>query len=408
MDKYINLYDPSITNEIISIIKEILQSKSDNISRGIFISGNSGIGKTTFILNLLKENNYDVIYYDGSDIRNKNLIENIADNNIAQYNVSKLFIGEQKQIVIVMDDIENMNTGDKGGINALCKLIRPKKTKKQKHELKTTNPIICISSNYIDKKITEIMKGCHIISIPTPPISVLRQICINANRKEINDNILESINGDLRKLNLYINNKVNNCHHDDYINQYDVKLLVDKLYTENYALNKHTNIINDNDRTIVALIYHENLSTILNKLPISVSIPLYLKILHILCHTDFIDRVTFQKQIWQFNEISSLLKTFQINNILHENVMFPSKYIKGNDIIFTKVLTKYSSEYNNFTFFQTLSFKLNQTLSSIISNFITIRDSIHEYYEVLNSYDISSVDINRIYRYIDNIENYTL
>ena len=33
-----------------------------------------------------------------------------------------------------MDEIDGMNSGDKGGINSLIKLIRPKKTKKQRLE----------------------------------------------------------------------------------------------------------------------------------------------------------------------------------------------------------------------------------------------------------------------------------
>jgi hypothetical protein len=51
-----------------------------------------------------------------------------------------------------------MNNGDKGGINTLIKLIRPKKTKKQKLEEVTMNPIICIGGYHIDKKIKELMK----------------------------------------------------------------------------------------------------------------------------------------------------------------------------------------------------------------------------------------------------------
>ena len=47
-----------------------------------------------------------------------------------------------------MDEIDCMNNGDKGGINSLIKIIRPKKTKKQKLEDNTLNPIICIG-NYI-------------------------------------------------------------------------------------------------------------------------------------------------------------------------------------------------------------------------------------------------------------------
>ena len=52
-----------------------------------------------------------------------------------------------------MDEIDGMNSGDKGGINALIKLIRPKKTKKQKKEQITMTPIICIGNYHIDKKL---------------------------------------------------------------------------------------------------------------------------------------------------------------------------------------------------------------------------------------------------------------
>ena len=47
--------------------------------------------------------------------------------------------------------------------------------------------------------------------------------------------------------------------------------------------------------------------------------PLYMKLLDNICYSDYIDRITFQKQIWQFNEMSSLIKTFYNNKIYHEN-----------------------------------------------------------------------------------------
>jgi hypothetical protein len=63
-----------------------------------------------------------------------------------------LFNKKIRKIAIIMDEIDGMNNGDKGGINALIKLIRPKKTKKQKLEEVTINPIICIGNYKIDKK----------------------------------------------------------------------------------------------------------------------------------------------------------------------------------------------------------------------------------------------------------------
>ena len=77
-------------------------------------------------------------------------------------NIMSLFQKKITKIVIVMDEIDGMNNGDKGGINTLIKLIRPKKTKKQKQEEITINPIICIGNYYMDKKIKELIKNKQI------------------------------------------------------------------------------------------------------------------------------------------------------------------------------------------------------------------------------------------------------
>tara|TARA_Y100000816_G_C26105436_1_gene587252 strand:+ start:3116 stop:4366 length:1251 start_codon:yes stop_codon:yes gene_type:complete len=398
----------SIFDNIKIILTDIISSDDISLKRGIYLHGNPGIGKTTFILNLIQELNYDIIYYDGSDLRNKLSMENIADNNISKYNVSKLLNGEQKRIIIVMDDIESMNTGDKGGINALSKLIRPKKTKKQKKELKTTNPIICICDNHVDKKIKEIMKVCHVIELPTPTLDNMLNIlkCNNIDINDINIDSLKEMNGDLRKLSLSIRHK---CKFDYASNSEnnDVKITVNNLFQNKYSLNFHDNLINETDRTIVGLIYHENLAFILNKLPLIKSSDVYIKMLNKICYADYLDRITFQKQIWQFNEISSLLKTMTSNIILHDIVNSPSNYIKQNDIHFTKVLTKYSTEYNNNSFFQEIAFKLNLESEEILLYFKSIRSKISEYTDYFINYNITDVDISRIYKYIDVREQYT-
>ena len=145
---------------------------------------------------------------------------------------------------------------------------------------------------------------------------------------------------------------------------------------------------------------------ILNKFNLFTSTSLYLNILEKICYSDFLDRITFQKQIWQFNEISSLLKTMCSNNLLHSNVNYPVNYIKQNDIHFTKVLTKYSTEYNNNNFFQQLAFKLSLEYDEILIYFKSIKNKISDYYEYFDTMNISEVDINRIYKYIDVKEQY--
>ena len=144
--------------EEINKMKDILRNFELNkhnlaTKKGIYIYGEPGSGKSNFVINVLKELDYDVIKYDAGDIRNKSIIDTITKHNMSDKNIMSLFHKKIKRIAIVMDEIDGMNNGDKGGINALIKIIRPKKTKKQRLEEITLNPIICIGNYHIDKKI---------------------------------------------------------------------------------------------------------------------------------------------------------------------------------------------------------------------------------------------------------------
>ena len=70
---------------------------------------------------------------------------------------------------------------------------------------------------------------------------------------------------------------------------------------------------------------------------------------------------------------------------------------------FTKVLTKYSTEYNNSLFIQNLCQQLGMDKKDTFSFFLQLRDNYpdEEIYTMFESYDISKLDINRIYRYLD-------
>ena len=125
-----------IAKEIKKTLVHFENNKKDlTQKRGIYIYGSPGCGKTTFVNNILKDLNYDIISYDAGDIRNKLIIENITKSKMSDKNVISLYNKKKKPIAVVMDEIDGMNNGDKGGINTLIKQIRPKKTKKQKEEL---------------------------------------------------------------------------------------------------------------------------------------------------------------------------------------------------------------------------------------------------------------------------------
>ena len=123
----------TIETQILDFLNNFeINCKKKNFSKCIYIHGEHGIGKTTFILNLLKNNNYDVLYYDNTYIRNKTLIESISNDNVGNYSISNMFSDKPKKIVILIDDLYSMNYGDKNGIVSLIKLVRFKKTKNLK------------------------------------------------------------------------------------------------------------------------------------------------------------------------------------------------------------------------------------------------------------------------------------
>lgn len=396
--------------------KEFEKNKHDlSFKRGIYIYGNPGTGKTNFIEKLLKEINYDIIKYDAGDIRNKSIIDTITKHNMADTNVLSLLQKKSKKIAIIMDEIDGMNNGDKGGINSLIKLIRPKKTKKQKQEEITLNPIICIGNYHMDKKIKELMKVCNSYELKNPTnkeIEILIDKLMPILEKSIKTNLLVYIQGDLRKLdsivkiynkqNIILNKEIiQNIFQPKTYNE-DSKKITQNLINNNYSIDKHNNIMNETDRTIVGLLWHENIVDCLNKFKTKDSFPFYNKVLENICFADYIDRITFQKQIWQFNEMSSLIKTFYNNKLFHEKFPKKNKY-NPSEVRFTKVLTKYSTEYNNYMFIQNLCFNLNMDQKDLFSFFIHLRENHteEEIFSNLENYEISKLDINRMYRYID-------
>jgi len=408
----------SIENFLINFEK----NKSDLlIKRASYLYGASGIGKTLFVIELLKSLNYDVIKYDAGDNRNKSIIETISQHNMSNMNVLCQLCNQKKKIAIVMDEIDGMNNGDKGGINSLIKLIRPKKTKKQKLEEISHIPIICISNYHIDKKIKELMKVCISIEFPKPTPDQIRMVFKILmpelyKNNEIMDQLVEYIENDIRKLNsilyLYKNNK-NIFNNANILKIFQLKSFNNnsKEITKNIILNKynlsdHQLIMNETDRTIIGLLFHENIVDPLAKINKIKSINLYIKILENTCFADYIDRITFQKQIWQLNEMSSLIKIFYNHYIFHNSIKKNSK-ISINEIRFTKILTKYSTEYNNSLFIQNICQSLNFDKKDLISFFIKLKHkhNINELFSVLEKYDLSKLDINRIYRYINKYTN---
>jgi hypothetical protein len=96
-----------------------------------------------------------------------------------------------------------------------------------------------------------------------------------------------------------------------------------------------------------------------------------------------------------------LIKTFKNNDIYHKTFQ---KKVKFNpaEVRFTKVLTKYSTEYNNSIFIQNLCQQLCMDKKDLFAFFLSIKNlNDVELAMLFENYEITKLDINRIYRYLD-------
>ena len=384
-------------NDMIQFLHQY-NKHNETEKRGIYIHGPPGCGKTTFATSILKKLEYDVITYMASDTRNKNIVESINVSNMSDTNIMSIFCKKKTKLVILMDEIECMNNGDKGGINSLIKLIRPKKTKKQKLEQITHVPIICIGNTTYDKKMKELMKCCFVIELKLPTSIQMKQLMtvVSPSYAYLSDEIKDlkkvfqlvkaetiQFKGDIRSM-LY-----SPIHEDS-------RQITKRLLNTPVSFQDHI-YINDTERTIISLLWHENSIDLIQKM--KKKIPLYYTLLQEICFADYLDRIMFQKQLWGFNEMSFLLKTFYMNYLFHQE----KPTTKISDVRFTKVLTKYSTEYNNNGFIQKMCTELCMDKKDLFHYMQTLKltHTDVQIAQLFENTNITLLDVQRIYRYMN-------
>jgi hypothetical protein len=276
---------------------------------------------------------------------------------------------------------------------------------------------------HVDKKIKDLHKGCHLIELITPTHGQINTIietimpCISELSRS---NIILFVQGDLRVLrNIYEiyltspelieKNMMDSLFQFKTYNNATKNIAKDLLNTK-YSITDHPDVINDTDRTTVSLYWHENIIDVLDSNNMRDSIFFYMEQLDNICFADYLNRVTFQKQIWQFNEMSSLIKTFKNNAHYHNSFLKTNtnktKFVHNNtEVRFTKVLTKYATEYNNINFIQKLCQTLHMDKKDVHSFFTYMQNKgmpAHIEVDLLEMHEIRRLDINRVYKYLDH------
>ncbi|KAI0436677.1 replication factor RFC1 C terminal domain-containing protein [Xylaria telfairii] len=171
--------------------------------RAIILSGPPGIGKTTAAHLAAKLEGYDVIESNASDARSKKLVESGVSEVMNNTSLHGYFAGdgkkidkEKKRIVLIMDEVDGMSAGDRGGVAALAKFCK-----------KTEVPLILICNERKLPKMKPFDFVTFDIKFQRPQVDQIRSrmmtICHREGLKlsvQVLDALIEGSNRDIRQI----------------------------------------------------------------------------------------------------------------------------------------------------------------------------------------------------------------
>ena len=341
------------------------------VERALFISGPPGIGKTTIAHLILKHFDYEIIEFNASDVRSQKSVRDNLIKTLNTTNVSLMKDNTIRNIGIIMDEVDGMSSGDRGGVSELVSIITPPKKDKKRKKVKGNiyiNPIICICNNNTEKKLSDLKKICLEINFSKPSNYDLKMISdriISKEKINIEDDALQLLinysQNDVRRLTFLLQD-IHNSINKEVITSEDIeklyesfskkKLDISLFEATNKLLNNYNNfeettLLYESDKSLMAMMLHENfINTIQknrkdkNKKKLN---QIY-DIIHNLSIGDIIDKYIYNNQYWGLQGYNGVIKCSLPSKLLND--MEKNSYM-NTDTNFTSLLSKSALQYGN-------------------------------------------------------------
>ncbi len=171
--------------------------------RAVIIHGPPGIGKTTAAHLIAKLEGYDIVETNASDSRSKKLVEQGLRGVLDSTGLRGYFAGDnqpadaqKKKLVLIMDEVDGMSAGDRGGVGALAQVCK-----------KTNIPMILICNERRIPKMKPFDFVTYDLPFRRPTVNDIRSriasICFREGLKlptQVIDALIEGTHADIRQI----------------------------------------------------------------------------------------------------------------------------------------------------------------------------------------------------------------
>eukprot|EP00834_Sanchytrium_tribonematis_P006182 NODE_432_length_7521_cov_0.745891.p3 type:complete len:325 gc:universal NODE_432_length_7521_cov_0.745891:1838-864(-) len=238
-------------------------------NRAVMLAGPPGIGKTSMAHVAAKECGFDILEFNASDTRSKTSMQRVLAESFQSGTISSYFGTASKKKVIIMDEVDGLGAGDRGGNQQLILFIK-----------KTKVPVICICNDKQNPKVKSLLNYCDDLQFRKPTAQQIKaritKICskeginLAANVVEV---LAENTNGDVRQilniLNTYALNPTEQLEYLDAkkhvtLNEKDITMgifdIAGKGFSRDYSRQSLTNQLDlfFNDYDLGPLMVQEN------------------------------------------------------------------------------------------------------------------------------------------------------